>query len=302
MAGSAGRVSLISPAKLNLFLYVTGKRDNGFHELYSLMVPVSLSDRLVIELGGHGIRAVCEHPGVPEDKSNLVCRAAERFMDVCRSRGINLPFEGMRIIIEKNIPVGGGLGGGSSNAASVLTGLNRVAGSPLTGTELEQMGLALGADVPFFISGRPAFATGVGEILQPCGDLPEIWAVIVSPGVFSSTVDVFKKLEFGLTFQPDYIMNTGSNALPFDFGFDGGGELHNDLEDPACKLYPEIGSTKKEMELLLQRKVHMSGSGSSLFALYSGGEAAGAGYRLLSSRFPESGKKVFLARVGQATI
>ncbi len=293
---------LASPAKLNLFLYVTGRRKDGFHELFSLMVPISLSDRIEIRFRGPGVSVACDHPLVPEDESNLACRAARLFMDVCGTEKIDLPFEGMSIRIEKKIPVGGGLGGGSSNAAAVLSGLNACAGHPFSGQMLGQMGVTLGADVPFFLYGAPAFAKGVGEQLEPCTELPEGWVVICSPGIAASTVNVFKKLEFGLTFKPFYIMNTGSNALVFDHGFDGGEKLHNDLEGPACSLYPEIGSTKEEMALLLQKKVHMSGSGSSLFALYSGPEAAEVGFKRLSNAWSGTGRDVFLSRIEQPRI
>jgi len=290
---------LASPAKLNLFLYVTGRRQDGFHELFSLMAPVSLSDRMEIRFQGRDIRVFCDHPMVPEDDSNLAWRAARLFMDACRAKKKELPFEGMSIWIDKKIPVGGGLGGGSSNAAAVLSGLNGYAVRPFSDQELRQMGLTLGADVPFFLFGGPAFAKGVGEQLEPCGKLPDGWVIICSPGVAASTVNVFKKLEFGLTFKPVYIMNTGSNALPFDHGFDGKEELHNDLEGPACSLYPEIGSAKEEMALLLQKNVYMSGSGSSLFALYSGRAAAKAGFDRLNKAWSGTGKKVFLSRIEQ---
>ncbi len=294
-----GKLTLTSPAKLNLFLYVTGRRQDGFHKLYSLMVPLSLCDSLEVCFQGRGVGVVCDHPGVPEDTSNLAWRAARLFVDACRAKNIELPFDGVVIRIDKKIPVGGGLGGGSSNAAAVLSGLNAYAGRPLTDTHLAKMGLTLGADVPFFLYGGPAFAEGVGEQLTPCRELPEGWVVICSPGVAASTVNVFKKLEFGLTFEPVYIKNTGSNTLLFEHGFDGREELHNDLEGPACSLYPEIGSTKEEMGVLLQRKVYMSGSGSSLFALYSGREAAEAGFRRLSNAWSGSGKALFLSRIEQ---
>jgi 4-diphosphocytidyl-2-C-methyl-D-erythritol kinase len=237
------KLTLISCAKLNLFLHVTGRRRDGFHELYSLMVPISLSDQVEMEFAGDGIQVKCDHPNVPEDNNNLAYRAADLFAHAYRAKTGASPFKGVWIHIDKKIPVGGGLGGGSSNAASVLTGLNRVTGRLFSNEELQGMGRTLGADVPFFVFGKPAFATGVGEQLTSCSDLPGVWALICSPGVSASTVEVFKKLEFGLTFKPNYIMNTGSNELPFGHGLGGREKLQNDLEGPACSLYPEIGST-----------------------------------------------------------
>ncbi len=289
----------VSPAKLNLFLYVTGRRPDGYHELYSLMVPVGLNDSIEIDFHGKGIEVVCDHPMVPEDETNLAWRAARLFLDACQTEQICLPFGGISIRIEKNIPVGGGLGGGSSNAAAVLSGLNDGAGRLFSSLRLRQMGLGLGADVPFFLFGGPALARGVGERLEACRDLPDGWGVICSPGLSASTIDVFKKLEFGLTFKPVYIMNTGSNALTFGNGFDGREELHNDLEGPACSLYPEIGSTKQEMMLLLKRNLYMSGSGSSLFALYSDRKTAEQGFAKLGRAWSGNGKRLFLTRIGQ---
>ena len=291
-------LSLVSPAKLNLFLHVTGKRTDGYHELYSLMAPVSLSDRIDMRFEGRGIHVACAHPDVPDGKSNLVYRAAALFFKTYTEKSGEAPVDGVAFRIEKKIPVGGGLGGGSSNAAAALTGLNRAFDRPFSSDELMALGLALGADVPFFIFGRSAIARGIGEKLTACPGLPDAWAVIGSPGVSASTIDVFKKLEFGLTFRPDYIMNTGSNALPFGREIDGREQLHNDLEGPACSLYPGIASAKEEMELLLQRKVYMSGSGSSLFALYPDEDAARSASDRLIREWTGSGKTVILARLG----
>jgi 4-diphosphocytidyl-2-C-methyl-D-erythritol kinase len=290
---------ILSPAKINLFLYVTGKRSDGYHELYSLMAPIDLCDRITLEFQGQGISVICDHPQVPEDDTNLVCRAAFFFLAACEEQNLPRPFDGVKIVLQKKIPVGGGLGGGSSNAAMVLLALNERAGYPFPPDELKKMGARLGADVPFFIEDGPAFVSGIGERLKPCRDLPEYWLVLCSPGVAASTVKVFKKLEFGLTFEPDYTMNTGSILLPLEQGLYGREKLHNDLEDPACRLYPEIGSTKKEMALLLQRNVYMSGSGSSLFALYSDHGQAKAGFDRLSDAWTGGRRQVFLSRIGQ---
>ncbi len=290
---------ILSPAKINLFLYVTGRRPDGYHELYSLMAPIDLCDRILIEFQGRGVSVVCNHPQVPENKTNLVCRAASFFLAACEEKNKPKPFDGLKISLEKNIPVGGGLGGGSSNAAMVLLALNQKAGQPFSLQELKDLGVRLGADVPFFIGGSAAFVTGVGEHLALCHDLPDYWLVLCNPGVAASTVKVFKKLEFGLTFEPDYTKNTGSNLLPIGQELYGREELHNDLEGPACRLYPEIGSTKEEMELLLQRNVYMSGSGSSLFALYSDHGQAKAGFNRLSGAWIGGKRQVFLSRTGQ---
>ncbi len=296
------RCVLSSPGKLNLFLYVTGKREDGFHDLYSLMVPISLCDELVLDLARRDIRVSCDHPDVPGDATNLAGRAAALYIETCNVQGVALPFEGVGIHIDKNIPVGSGLGGGSSNAATVLVGLNRAAGGPLSEKTLAQIGRSLGADVPFFIFGRPAFARGVGELLEPVVDFPDCWAIVVNPGVSASTIDVYKKLDFRLTSDSDYTIYTGSNDMTFTFDSGWGENLHNDLERPSCKLYPEIELTKKEMAVLLGKTVHMSGSGSSLFALYPNHDGAKVDLRTLTNRWSGTGKDVFLVRVGQTTM
>ncbi len=286
-----------SPAKINLFLYVTGRRADGYHELYSLMAPLTLADRIEMARSGNGIKAVCSHPDVPEDDSNLACRAAALFRSAMIDKKGDPVFHRLTIHIEKKIPVCGGLGGGSSNAACVLLALNEKSETPFSTAELMRLGLTLGADVPFFIAGVPSFASGVGETLAPCRQMPDLSVIIVNPGVPSSTANVFKKLEFGLTFIPSYIINPVSNALPFGKKLDGREILHNDLEGPACRLYPEIGTAKKEMALLLKRNVYMSGSGSSLFALYSDHDVAESDYTQLLQTRSETMKFVFLSRI-----
>lgn len=288
----------LSPAKINLFLYVTGRRADGYHELFSLMAPLTLADRLEIVRSGSGIRAVCSHPDVPEDDTNLACRAAALFRSAMIEKKGDPGFHHLTIFIDKKIPVCGGLGGGSSNAACVLLTLNEYSETPFSTEELMHLGLTLGADVPFFIINGPAFASGVGEKLVPCKQMPDLSVIIVNPGVAASTVNVFRKLEFGLTFTPSYIINPSSNALPFGIKLDGREILHNDLEGPACGLYPEIGVAKKEMALLLQRNVYMSGSGSSLFALYSDHDVAEKDYEQLLKARSENMKFVFLSRIG----
>lgn len=285
---------LASPAKINLFLHVTGKRADGFHELCSLMTKIDLADDMSFDFHGKDIRVSCDHPAVPDDHTNLAHRAAVLFLEASRDKGVSIPFKGVDIRIRKRIPVGGGLGGGSSNAAAVLSALNRRAGSLFSQKELMGLGLRLGADVPFFIFGGPALARGVGEVLTRLPDLPPYWLVLCNPGVAASTPKVFKELGFCLTSPPEYTIRSDSNVLLKEGWGDIREQLHNDLEDPACRLYPEINSTKKEMELLLKRSVHMSGSGSSLFALYSGEKRAKRAFETLCRHWGQRPEAVCL--------
>ncbi len=280
-------------AKINLFLYVTGKRSDGFHELSSLMAQIDLADEMEFVFGGNGIRVTCDHLLVPDGKMNLAYRAAALFFKSYEKKMGHFPL-GVSIQIKKQIPVGGGLGGGSSNAATVLMVLNEYCSAVFSRVELMGLGLTLGADVPFFIFGMPALATGVGERLEKYPDLPELYLVLCDPGVSASTSDVFKNLDFRLTSRRNYNMNTGLNALLGELRGDGREKLHNDLEVSACSLYPGIASVKEEMEVLLKRNVYMSGSGSSLFALFFGPDDAKKAYEMLAKKWAKGYKNVFL--------
>ncbi len=282
-------------AKINLFLKITGKRSDGYHELSTLMTQINLHDDLYMDFDSSGISVVCDAPGVPEDDSNLAHRAADLFFDRAGSVKAITSSQRVQIRLHKRIPAGGGLGGGSSNAATVLMALNNHFGSPFSKKELMAMGLELGTDVPFFIFGRAALATGVGERLEPVPDLRPYHLVLCDPGVPSCTASVYKNMDFRLTLKPEYNKNTGLNVLIREENFDIRSLMHNDLEAPACRLYPEIREAKEEMGALLCADVYMTGSGSSLFALFSRREDAMTGYQKLLDAWRHTGKRVFFS-------
>jgi len=285
---------LASFAKINLFLYVTGKREDGYHNLYSLMTQIDLWDDLYIEFAQKEVSVSCDHPDVPDDESNIAYKAAVLFFQSLKTK---FPAEkkGVSIKIIKQIPPGGGLGGGSSNAATVLMALNTYYKNPFSKTELMTMGVNLGADIPFFIFGHPAIARGVGERLEKIAGLKFYYLVLCDPGVAASTVKVYKNIDYRLTLNQKDNINTGLNVPLRGQEFDVRKRMHNDLEDSACRLYPEIRETKEEMAALLVRKVFMTGSGSSLFALFSARENAEKGYGLLLNEWAKSKRKVFLS-------
>ena len=278
------RKKYISFAKVNLFLYVTSKREDGYHNLCSLMTRIDLCDEIYIDYKKKEISITCDHPDVPEDESNLAYKAAALFYRFFKKKG-GEEKKGLAIEIVKKIPPGGGLGGGSSNAATVLTALNNIYKMPFSKAELMQMGLRLGADVPFFIFKGPAIATGVGEKLEKVPNLRFYHLVLCDPGIAASTSKVYKNIDFRLTADQKYTMNTGLNMLLRGQEFDIKDLLHNDLEESACRLYPGIKETKEEMALLLQRSVYMTGSGSSLFALFSARKNARKGYDRLKEKW-----------------
>ncbi len=283
-----------SPAKVNLFLHITGRRADGFHELFSLMTKISLADDMAFAFQGRDIQVTCDHPGVPEGGTNLAYKAAALFFSSCGKLAKPIPMAGVLIHIRKRIPVGGGLGGGSSNAATVLKVLNERYGRPFSAEALLKMGLDLGADVPFFLFGGPALATGVGEKLIRTPDLDPAYLVMCNPGIPVPTVRVFKEHDFCLTTPEKYTIKSVSDALLQGEGIDIRQYLHNDLEGSTFRLYPEIRSTKEEMERLLQRPVTMSGSGSTLFVLFPGREDAKQGYERLCRQWPDKAKRFFL--------
>lgn len=281
-------------AKINLFLYVTSKRNDGYHNLHSLMTQIDLCDDLYIEFAQKKISISCDHPDVPEDESNLAYKAAVLFFHSLKTKA-GEEKKGIAIKIIKRIPLGGGLGGGSSNAAAVLMALNKYYKIPFSKADLMTMGVKLGADVPFFIFGHPAIARGVGERLEKVASLKSYHIVLCDPGVAASTAKVYKNIDYRLTSNQKDNIKTGLNVPLRGQEFDVRDQMHNDLEESACRLYPEIRETKEEMAVLLQRKVYMTGSGSSLFALFSARENAKKAFELLLKKWARSRRKVFLS-------
>jgi 4-diphosphocytidyl-2-C-methyl-D-erythritol kinase len=283
-----------SCAKVNLFLHVTGRRPDGFHELFSLMTKISLADDMVFTFEKNSIQVTCDHPGVPDDETTLAHRAATLFFSFCRQNNLSVPVGGVSIHIEKKIPVGGGLGGGSSNAATVLTVLNAQCDTPFSLEQLLDMGQRLGADVPFFLFGGPALVSGIGEKMARIPDLKPWYVVLCDPGIHVPTAGVFRHHDFCLTSPGKYTIKSASNVLSRGQDIDIRGYMHNDLEAAAFSLYPEIRSTRDEMVHRLQRPVAMSGSGGSLFALFSQEKNARQGYELLCRRWDGGDKQIYL--------
>jgi len=232
------------------------------------MVPVGLYDRLDLQVtSDKQIRISCQGFSAPADEENLACRAARAFFDRIGTD------DGVSIRLTKNIPVAAGLGGGSSDAACVLMALNRGCPSPLTEGELSELALGLGADVPFFLTGGPSIARGIGEILEPIENWPELWYIIVTPPIQVSTSWVYSHLkasrsvlssELELTNEAyQYIIDTLKKE-PLAIGC----LLDNDLEQVTVARFPVIAHIKK---LLVERGADgalMSGSGPSVFGVF----------------------------------
>ena len=234
-----------APAKLNLFLHVTGRRADGYHLLQTAFRLLDWGDTLDFSLREDGdIRRTTEVAGVPPEQ-DLVVRAARLLQ---AHTGCRL---GADIALHKVLPMGGGIGGGSSDAATTLIALNRLWGTGLGRSELQALGLQLGADVPVFIFGRDAFAEGVGEALQPM-ELAPAWYVIVSPGVSVPTGEIFS--------AEDLTRNTPLIKIA-DFA---ASTTRNDLQAVACSRYPEV---QRAIDWLMQyAPARMTGSGACVFA------------------------------------
>jgi 4-diphosphocytidyl-2-C-methyl-D-erythritol kinase len=242
-----------APAKLNLFLHVTGRRSDGYHELQTAFQLIDLCDTLDFELDGEGrIERVAGNPLVAAE-DDLVLRAARLLQ---RRSGVRL---GARIALRKRIPLQGGLGGGSSDAATTLVALNELWGLGVGVDELASLGLELGADVPVFVRGRSAWAEGIGEDLLPI-DLPQRWFVIIRPAVSVSTASVFQ--------APELTRNSPKITIR-GFLQTGG---RNDCEPVVAERYPEV---RQALDWLGQfGKARMTGTGSCVFAAFLGQEAA----------------------------
>ncbi|MGR5390399.1 4-(cytidine 5'-diphospho)-2-C-methyl-D-erythritol kinase [Vibrio crassostreae] len=238
-----------SPAKLNLFLYITGRRDNGYHELQTLFQFVDFGDELTVT-ANKKTSAITITPAIPgvATEDNLIWKAATALQQYTSTSF------GADIELKKMLPMGGGIGGGSSNAATVLVALNYLWQLNLSDDQLAKIGLKLGADVPVFVRGYAAFAEGVGEQLQPANP-DEKWYLVVKPQVSIATVDIFTHSEL--------TRNTPKRALSTLLEQ----EYVNDCEKIVRMLYPEVD---KQLSWLLQyAPSRLTGTGSCVFAEFN---------------------------------
>jgi 4-diphosphocytidyl-2-C-methyl-D-erythritol kinase len=266
-------IEKLAPAKLNLFLKITGLRSNGYHEIVSIFVPVALYDSLRISKRKRGLKVHCKGREVPRGSANLIHGAATRFFE---DTGID---EGAEIRLTKNIPIASGLGGGSSDAAATLLGLNQLWGKPLKEKGLDAIARSLGADVPFFLLRRPAVARGIGEILRPIEGFPSFWYVIVTPPIMVSTAWAYSKVKLELTEKED--LDKIYNLIEADTNIPD--ILSNDLERVTFGKYPFLRSIKTSLIELGALGSLMSGSGASIFGLFTSEKMAQEAGKMLAS-------------------
>jgi 4-diphosphocytidyl-2-C-methyl-D-erythritol kinase len=250
-------ITIASPAKVNLILKVLRRREDGYHDIASLMQKVSLADEMEFTPRKEGIALACPGSDLPTGEGNLVVRAARALFAEAGFTG------GVEITLRKRIPTAAGLGGGSSNAATTLTVLNSLFQFGFDRERLIGIGARLGADVPFFIYGSSAWAFGIGEILEPAETPPGMWLVLVNPGFEVPTKWVYQSLNLPLTKTPlKYTIPTFSGVR------DLAAALSNDLETVTVARHPVL----EELKGFLRRQGAlgslMSGSGPTVFGLF----------------------------------
>ncbi len=271
-------LSFKTPAKINLGLKILFKRDDGFHELETLMQMVSLYDRVVLERLDNGIELICDQPDIPDGPENLVWRAAQILRELFPERG-DL---GVRIRLEKKIPSGGGLGGGSGNAAGVLLGLNRMWGLGLSWGKLMDLAARLGSDAPFFLSAPCAIGRGRGERLEPVKAPKKFKVILIHPHFPVSTPWAYQNLKLKLTKSPNNISILQKFLSQSDIvGL--GAKLDNDLEAVVIKQHPVIQTIKEALTTHGACGSLLSGSGSTVFGIFNCLEDAERALTLLNT-------------------
>ncbi len=276
---------LPSYAKINLALFVKGKRGDGYHDIETVFQQISLHDEIELKpTPGAEVEFACDNPDIPDGMANLCVRAA--YLLKMRA-GIK---EGADIVLHKKIPSGAGLGGGSSNAAVVMLGLNKLWQLHWPADQLAELALELGSDVPFFINGGLALGEGRGErltLVRCSWDLP---IVLVYPGVSISTKWAYERLNLSLTIKKKYIKlthfkNRNFNNVQFYQDF------KNDFQKVVFETHPGLNHIKTELSELGAIYASLSGSGSSIFGVFSDEDAANAAKKVFTGRY-----EVFIAQ------
>jgi 4-diphosphocytidyl-2-C-methyl-D-erythritol kinase len=290
------RLEKKSHCKVNLLLNILGKRDDGFHELETIMQPINLCDELSFEPGGNAVHLSCDNANLPADSRNLVHRAAFKFLEAAKIR------DGVRIHLEKKIPLAAGLGGGSGNAATTLLALNELFGQPISNAKLQELAASLGSDIPFFLQNQPALATGRGEKIQPLGFFAvfrDKVFLLIHPGFGISTPWVYQNLarfRAALNGQPDRARKLISLLQTSDLKTSAG-EFYNSLEVPAFEKYPALALFQEFLRANGALAALMSGSGSTTFAIAENVNAAEALAEKFKSKF---GQNCWIAMVSPA--
>lgn len=277
-------LTLHAPAKVNLRLDVLGKRSDGYHDLRTMMERVNIQDEIEIRIVEKGISVQSDNEEVPRDEDNIVFRALKEIL-AYSSRNV-----GVEVFIKKVIPVASGMGGGSSNAAAVIKGINTLLKLKLSKEKLIKIGGKVGADVPFFLFEGPALAEGIGEHLKKIRSMPKLLFLLVNPGIKVSTEAVYNR------FSAE--MNEGETQLEIPSSYrtkkDVAKILSNDLEKVTIREFPVIEEIKNEMIKYGAIASLMTGSGPTVFGLYSDKNKLSQAFEKLQ-RKKKDGWRVFMA-------
>ncbi|GAB4381084.1 MAG: 4-(cytidine 5'-diphospho)-2-C-methyl-D-erythritol kinase [Elainellaceae cyanobacterium] len=302
--------TLIAPGKINLYLEIIGDRPDGYHELAMILQSISLADRVELRANGiEQIRVRCDDPQIPLDQSNLAYKAAalmmQQFPDVYNRYG------GIDITLHKQIPMGAGLAGGSTNAAAVLVGVDLMWNLGLTQIEIQELAAQIGSDIPFCVAGGTAIATGRGEYLAPLPSLDNLYVVLAKyHSIAVSTPWAYKtyRQQFQDSYAPDSETLLGRRqrvhsgpmveAISKRDGKRIGKLLYNDLEKVVLPAYPQVSELKQAMQQLDTLGVMMSGSGSTVFALVESAAQAETIRQQLQERLPDPDLGVWTAQLG----
>lgn len=255
-----GKIKVAAPAKINLFLEILGKRQDGYHEIETVMQEVSLFDYIYMEKHEKNMEFTCSNPKLSAGEDNLVVKAVRLLQNESKT------YRGVKIHLDKRIPIGAGLGGGSSDAVATLVGLNKLWQTGYDEKQLMSLAGKLGSDTPFFVVGNTAICKGRGEIVNPYPVNVSYNYVIIYPRFRVSTAMVYKNFKFSLTknlkdvnfFMQDFVSGN-PNKL--------GAILHNRLEDVVFKLYPDLERIKTTLTKFNFCGVLLSGSGSAIYGL-----------------------------------
>jgi len=267
-----------SYAKINIGLEIVDKRLDGYHEIETLFQQISLKDIIDIQVSENSdITLSCADDECPENKSNLAFKAASALQKTCKTE------KGCRIHITKKIPIGAGLGGGSSNAAATLVVLNELWNCNLAEPQLSEIAFHLGADVPFFLHGGLCLGEGLGERLTPLSDRPEYAGLLVSPNIQISTKWAYQSVNFSLTKANKISKLKGFVRNVYDF--DNWSLLSNDLEKVVFQAYPELEHIVQQLYAAGAFYAQMSGSGSSIYGLFRTHAEASSAQETMQSRF-----------------
>jgi 4-diphosphocytidyl-2-C-methyl-D-erythritol kinase len=287
-------LELDSPCKVNLLLNILGKRADGFHELETVFHPVNVCDHLRFDHAGSGIKLTCNEPTLPTDRRNLVHRAAAKFLEAAKIS------DGIKIHLEKKLPLAAGLGGGSGNAAITLLGLNELFGSPLTSEQLHAIAATLGSDVNFFLQPKPALAIGRGEQVRSLDFFPALHGatfLLIHPGFGISTAWAYQNLArfpAALNGQPGRAQKLVAQLQTTDLATAASG-FYNSLEAPALDKFPVLALYQEFLRAHGAAVALMSGSGSTTFAIFQKSGEAETAVEKFKAKFGATGWTAIVA-------